>query len=119
MKSADATLSVATDRILDADRTRLRQLVENLLGNAVEHGGEAVAVEVGDLDDGFYVEDNGPGIDPADRGEVFDSGSSTAEQGSGLGLTIVREIEDAHGWTIRVTEGTNGGARFEITGIEA
>jgi len=46
------------------DRSRLRQLLENLLRNAVEHGGENVTVTVGNLPDGFYVADDGPGIPP-------------------------------------------------------
>jgi len=42
----------------------------------------------------------------------------TAEGGTGFGLAIVREIVDAHGWEIAVTETADGGARFEITGVE-
>ncbi|MFB6130138.1 MAG: PAS domain-containing protein [Salinigranum sp.] len=86
-------------------------------GDAVEHGGDDVTVTVGALEDGFYVADDGPGI-PADRREdVFDAGYSTTQGGTGFGLSIVRGIVDAHGWTVRVVESDGGGARFEITGV--
>ena len=39
-------------------------------------------------------------------------------EGTGLGLAIVAEVAEAHGWTIRATDGEDGGARFEVTGVE-
>jgi signal transduction histidine kinase len=96
----------------------MRQLLENLYRNAVEHAGEDVSVSVGDSDDGFYVEDDGSGIPEGDRGEIFAAGYSTASDGTGFGLSIVKQIVDAHGWTIRVTDGSEGGTRFEIAGVE-
>jgi len=114
----DATLVVETDRRVRADRDRLKQLLENLVSNAMDHGGADVTVRVGDLGDGFYVADDGPGI-PADRREdVFEPGYSTARDGTGFGLSIVRELADLHGWTVRATESESGGVRFEITGVE-
>lgn len=101
-----------------ADSDRLSQLLENLLRNAVEHSGSDVTVTVGVLDDGFYVEDDGPGIPEEDRNKVFEAGYSTSEGGTGFGLSIVKQVADAHGWDIRVIEGSQGGARFEITGVE-
>lgn len=103
---------------IEADYDRLCQLLENLFRNAVEHGGEKVVVTVGELDDGFYIEDDGPGIPETKRDEVFDAGVSTSQEGTGFGLSIVRRIVEAHGWEIHVTEGADGGARFEITGVE-
>jgi signal transduction histidine kinase len=65
----------------------------------------------------IYVADDGCGI-PADAREaIFASGYTTAEEGTGFGLAIVGEIVEAHGWTIDVTESTEGGARFEIRGV--
>jgi signal transduction histidine kinase len=113
-----ATLRVETDRTVDADESRLRQLFENLIRNAVEHGGKTVTVTVGDLPDGFFVEDDGPGIDEDDREAVFETGVSTSSGGTGFGLAIVQEIADAHGWDVRITEADDGGARFEFTGVE-
>jgi PAS domain S-box-containing protein len=109
-------LTVASDSRIRADPTMLRQLLENLLRNAVVYGGESVSVT--DIEGGFAVEDDGPGIPPADRGRVFDVGYSTSSEGSGFGLAIVRDVVDAHGWTIALTAGADGGARFEITGVD-
>ena len=44
--------------------------------------------------------------------------SATADDGTGLGLAIVRAVVEAHGWDIRATESDQGGARFEVTGVE-
>ena len=113
----EATLETATDRRIRADRNRLRQVLENLFRDAVVHGGSAVTVTIGQLADGFYVEDDGPGIPADDREQIFDAGYSTARDGTGFGLSIVEEIADAHDWSIRVTEGADSGARFEVTGV--
>ncbi|MFB6281067.1 MAG: PAS domain S-box protein, partial [Haloferacaceae archaeon] len=118
VETADATLVTDADRTLTADRNKLQQLLENLYRNAVEHGGEDVTVTVGELEDGFYVEDDGSGIPERARDEVFDAGYSTSDEGSGFGLSIVKQVVDAHGWEIRVTGSSGGGARFEITGVE-
>jgi len=77
-----------------------------------------VVVTVGRIDDGFYVEDDGPGIPADEREAVFAGGYSTAAEGIGFGLRIVEQVVDAHGWEIRVAGGSAGGARFEITGVE-
>ena len=114
----DVELSVESDMTIRAERARLKQLFENLFSNAVEHGGEDVSVTVGCIDDGFYVEDNGVGIPEDRRKESFDIGYSTSEDGTGFGLNIVRQVVAAHDWEIDVTEGVEGGARFEISGVE-
>ncbi|WP_435181947.1 PAS domain S-box protein [Halorussus sp. AFM4] len=111
-----ATLDVDTARTVRGDRSRVQQLLENLIRNAIEHGGPDVTVTVGDFEDGFYVADDGPGI--PDERAVFDAGYSTAEEGTGLGLTIVRRIADAHGWELNATESESGGSRFEFTGLD-
>ncbi|WP_374057582.1 PAS domain-containing sensor histidine kinase [Halorhabdus salina] len=111
-----ASLDVSADvPTVAGDAGRLTQLFENLFRNAVEHGGPDVAVVVGPLDDGgFYVEDDGPGIPPERRDEVFEHGVTYSDGGTGFGLSIVADIANAHGWTVSVTEGTDGGARFEF-----
>ena len=116
-----AELVVETTAVVRADPDRLGQLFENLIANAVEHGGADVTVRVGvDVGGatGFYVEDDGDGIPEAKREQVFEKGYSGADTGTGFGLAIVKRIVDAHGWSIRATAGSDGGARFEITGVE-
>ena len=143
--TADANLRVCDDPTVLADTGRLRQLLENLFRNAVEHGstsqqakpadavehgsasnrpvtedrgdpsGSAAVVEVGALEDGgFYVADDGSGIPEDERDRVFDHGYTTATDGTGFGLAIVRDIAEAHGWTVEAEESESGGARFEI-----
>ncbi|WP_255152489.1 hybrid sensor histidine kinase/response regulator [Halorarius halobius] len=116
--TGDATLVVDTDATIRGDGSRLKQLFENLVRNSVEHGGDDVTVTVGDCEDGFYVADDGPGIPPNERDQVFEAGYSTQPEGTGFGLSIVRQVAEAHGWSVRVTDGPDGGARFEITGVE-
>ncbi len=116
----NAELVVSDDLIVKADPDRLRQLIENLFRNAIEHGGEDVTVRIGPLDDeaGFYIEDTGPGISADNRSDVFESGYTTNRSGTGFGLSIVSQIVNAHGWQIKLTASVEGGARFEITGVE-
>jgi len=73
----------------------------------------ATTVRVGGDEQGFYIEDDGPGIDQNVREHILEYGMSTGG-GSGFGLAIVRTIIEAHGWEIAVTESATGGARFEI-----
>ena len=113
----DASIVTDIDRTIRADEGRLSQVFENLIRNAVEHGGGEVTVRIGELDDGFYIEDDGPGIPVGEHEDVFDAGYSTSDEGTGFGLSIVKQVVDAHGWEIHLTEGSDGGARFEITGV--
>jgi len=130
------------------DDRRLQRAFENLFRNAIEHGvdeaggsrpderrdgitkaTEALAgrsddcdpvrITVGTVADGFYVADDGPGIPPDERDRVLDPGHSSAPDGTGFGLPIVERIVAAHGWSIDVTDSRNGGARFEIRGVES
>lgn len=123
-----ATVGVDADRLeidLDGaagevvgDPSLLVQLFENLFDNAVEHNGSGVSITVGRLDsatgEGFYVADSGNGIDPPEDESVFEYGYSGDDRGTGIGLAIVRDIVEAHGWEISWTESEDGGTRFEI-----
>jgi signal transduction histidine kinase len=130
--TAGAALAVEDDTTLRADPDRLRQALENLFRNSVEHGptssptdgvaedgGSDVTVTVGPLDEapGFFVADDGPGIPPDERERVLEFGES-GEGGSGLGLAIVDTIARAHGWDLTIDGAADGGARFEFTGVE-
>lgn len=136
-------LDVRADSTIRADEIRLERVLENLFRNAVEHGstsdgsddrgdagahgsagsqaqagGADLTITVGELDNGFYIEDDGTGIPAEERESIFEYGYSTRPDGTGLGLAIVEQCAAVHGWTVRVTDGAKGGARFEITGIE-
>jgi PAS domain S-box-containing protein len=140
----DAALAIETEATVVAESGRLKRLLENLLRNAVEHGtsravsatadggvgevssrdgdddddGPSVTVTVGDTEDGFYVADDGPGIPEAERERVFESGYSTRADGTGFGLRIVEQVAETHGWTVALAESADGGARFDIAGVE-
>ncbi len=117
VRTEGATLEGVASLTVRADRTRLRQLLENLLANAVEHGGETVTVGRLVEDAGFYVADDGPGIPEPARETVFEGGYTTRDDGTGFGLTIVREVAEAHGWSVAVTESDAGGARVEVRDV--
>ncbi len=87
----------------------------NTVRGYVELAREEVEIRVGKLDGGgFYVADDGPGIEPAQRSDVFELGYTTDSAGTGFGLAIVERIAAAHGWSVTVTESADGGARFEF-----
>jgi len=115
VETEDATIEIVDEVTFQGDHDRLRHVFENLFRNAVEHGGSDVTVRVGlHGEQGLYVEDDGSGI-PADKREaVFEPGHSSARGGTGFGLTIIKRIVEAHGWELSLTDGTDGGARFEI-----
>ena len=113
--TGEAAIEIVDEMTFQADPDRLRHVFENLFRNAVEHGGSDVTVRVGCHNElGIYVEDNGPGIPVEKRDEVFEPGHSSAQGGTGFGLTIVKRIVEAHGWELSVADGTDGGARFEF-----
>ncbi|MEZ3163074.1 PAS domain-containing sensor histidine kinase [Halorubrum sp. RMP-47] len=157
-EASDAALIVEGSLgTVTCDADRLRQALENLFRNAIEHGtpdeadragGDeaddrvapgtfasregsqtdeasadpddvAVCIRVGRTDEGLYVADNGPGIPPEQRNDVFEPGHTTAPDGTGFGLAIVERIAEAHEWTVSVTESREGGARFEFCCAES
>jgi HAD superfamily hydrolase (TIGR01450 family) len=108
VETGDATLTVVNGGRIEADASRLKELLTTLFRNAVEYG-DASEMTVGGLNadgtrTGFYVADNGSGIPNDHYEEVFETGFSTARQGTGLGLSIAREIATAHGLALSVTE---------------
>lgn len=109
---------ISPESRLVADRDRLRHLLENVLGNAVEHAGPDVDVAIELEASGLAITDDGPGIPPEDRAEIFDAGYSTTQHGTGFGLRIVDQVADAHGWELSVRNSDDGGARFEISDVE-
>lgn len=102
-----------------ADRTRLEQLLTNLLTNAIRYGGPEIAVEAwrsGPATLRLRFADNGEGIAPSERDRVFDTFYQSERAhigvGTGLGLAICRAIVVAHGGTIEIED--RPGASFLI-----
>ncbi|MDQ3462649.1 MAG: ATP-binding protein, partial [Actinomycetota bacterium] len=104
------------------DRDLMSRAVRNLLSNAQRHTRQAVKVTV--TPEGrrawLHVDDDGPGIDPADRDQVFqrfrrlDEARSADGGGAGLGLSIVASIVRAHGGGVAIGTSPMGGARFSL-----
>jgi len=98
----------------------LHTVVENLVENALRHGGPEVRVTVTTVPDGvrIVVEDSGPGIPDAERTEVvrpFRRGSTAAGAGSGLGLALVRDYAASVGGRLSIAGSGLGGARLTVT----
>jgi len=109
---------------IEADRGRLRQILHNLLANAIEalEGAKDPEIRVetrlverpeGRLAE-ITVEDNGPGFRPDVIGQVFDPYVTTKPKGTGLGLAIVKKIVEEHGGRIEADNARTGGARVRI-----
>lgn len=111
--------SAADLPILDVDPVRIREVLSNLVANALRHtpaggsitvGGSATAAMVV-----LTVEDTGPGIDPELLPHVFDRFvKGEGSRGSGLGLAIARGLVEAHGGTIGVESPAGGGTTFRV-----
>jgi len=114
-----ASVEVPEPPRVEADEDAIRRLFENLVSNSVEHGdGKEAHIHIGRLDDGFYYEDDGPGIPEDEREKVFKMGYSKKEgegTGMGMGMASVRQIVLVHDWRIRLEDAEElGGARFEV-----
>jgi signal transduction histidine kinase len=104
------------------DRTQLERLLRNLTDNAARHARRTIAMSLRDRDAAavLTVDDDGPGIAPGDRDRVFDRFVRLDEArdrdsgGSGLGLSIVREVAALHGGSVTASDAPLGGARFEV-----
>ncbi|CAN5254384.1 HAMP domain-containing sensor histidine kinase [soil metagenome] len=108
------------DAVVESDRRRLEQIVANLVGNALEHGGRDVAVRTGADDAGAFVEveDEGGGMTPEHLERLFDRFSkadpSRTGAGSGLGLAIALENASLLGGDIEVWSELDRGSRFTL-----
>jgi signal transduction histidine kinase len=119
------TLDAAGSVPARLQRGALRQILLNLLDNAMKYGGDGTEVNVQVTRAGgggvrLRVDDNGPGVPAQERERIwrpFERGElarARAAGGSGIGLTIVREIAEEHGGRAWVESGPNGGARFVV-----
>lgn len=110
--------------LIKGDAGRLRQLLHNLVKNALEAVSEKqdalirVSTRVYEIEGkplvDLVVEDNGPGFDPGVMENVFEPYVSTKPKGSGLGLAIVKKIVEEHSAAVFADQGSSGGARLRV-----
>jgi two-component system OmpR family sensor kinase len=111
--------------VLDGDPGQLRQVLANLMRNALVHTPAGTPIEVTVSTDGsaarVEVRDHGPGLPPGDPAELFgrfwraDPGRGRGRAGAGLGLSIVAAIVAVHGGRTEAADVPGGGARFTVT----
>jgi signal transduction histidine kinase len=121
---AHATISIGALAVVEADATQMRQLLQNLVGNAIKfRGADAPAVNVyaESFADGcrVVVEDNGVGFAPEHAERIFDPFERLHPrgeyEGTGIGLALCRRIMERHGGAIHAVSRPEGGARFIAT----
>ena len=99
----DASLQIV------ADQDRLEVLLTHLLENAIQFGANSIVITAGRSNGTAWlsIDDDGPGLPVDDPADAFETGFSTSDDGAGLGLAIVNQIVESHGWKITV-EGDEG-----------
>ena len=108
------------DAVVLGDAERLRQALDNLIGNAIGHSSPDDAVTVTTRSSGgsvvVEVADRGEGIAAADLERIFEQGvrATSSRPGSGIGLAVVREIAREHGGEIEVESSPGQGATFRL-----
>lgn len=120
-------LHLAGSLVLEGgDQGTLRQVFTNLIENAVKYSPSGTQVEVAATGDGTLIQvtvaDHGPGIPLDERESVFERfrrGKNHAEQGTGIGLYLVRALITAHGGTVRVADRPDGPGSVFVTSIPA
>jgi signal transduction histidine kinase len=108
---------------IEADEQLLRQVLFNLLINAIQAVDEGGQIEIhAQRENGagasLEIRDNGPGVPPENRQEIFKPYFTTNKKGTGLGLAVVQQIVLAHGWEIQCLGNQPKGAIFRITHLK-
>lgn len=108
----------ANSALVRIDRSRFRQVIRNLVNNAkdaVGHGGTIrINVRAEEETVEISIDDDGPGIPPADRERVFEPFYSTKEAGTGLGLALVKRFVEEAGGRVLCERNTPAGAKFIV-----
>jgi two-component system, OmpR family, sensor histidine kinase BaeS len=116
-KGVELELACEVDTEINADPDRLSQIVINLLSNALkatERGGKALIKVSRNSGTVIEVCDNGKGISEEDMPFIFERFYRAEKGGLGIGLTIVRELVEAHGGTIKAENAQGGGTVFRV-----
>ncbi len=108
---------------IEADEQLLRQVLFNLLLNAIQAVADAGEIRVitgrqGATEAFLEIRDNGPGVPPERRQEIFKPYFTTNQKGTGLGLAVVQQIVLAHGWEIACLPNEPKGAIFRISHLK-
>jgi two-component system, NtrC family, sensor histidine kinase HydH len=105
-----------TDSTVLADAAQLRQVIWNLVRNAVQAsatGGEVrIRLSTTEAEVVVTVEDDGTGIDSSARPHIFDAYYTTRSHGTGIGLAVVKRVADDHGFALAVDSAEGAGAKF-------
>jgi signal transduction histidine kinase len=109
--------------LIEADEQLLRQALFNLLLNSIQAVGENGQIQFaahknGSSEASFEISDNGPGVPPDQRREIFKPYFTTHQKGTGLGLAVVQQIVLAHGWEIECLGNEPKGAVFRISHLK-
>ncbi len=119
----DIDLSISGEPVtVEADEQLVRQALFNLVLNAIQAGTEGgqihvIASEGQGGEAAIEIRDDGPGVAPENRTEVFKPYFTTQPKGTGLGLAVVQQIVRAHGWEIECAPNEPKGAIFRIKGM--
>jgi signal transduction histidine kinase len=118
-----AIVSVQVDLpVVVAEPTPLRQVFQNLIGNAIKHGGEGVQIVIEAADAGafweFSVTDDGPGVPPEYHERIWGIFQTLEArdrvEGTGIGLSLVKKLVEAQGGQVGITSSAGSGARFRF-----
>jgi signal transduction histidine kinase len=118
------SLQIKAEKLnIEADEQMLRQALFNLILNAIQAANgngeiQVVAEKHGPSEVLLEVRDNGPGVPPENRAEIFKPYFTTQKTGTGLGLAVVQQIVLAHGWEIECLPNEPQGAVFRITHLK-